>query len=451
MSRRKIRANELVDTDVSFVSLVKRGANRIPFRITKEDGPMLDLYKIGRSLFHKADSRPQIVAAVLQKGADLTKVAALFQKAGLEPKKFVKSEKSGVVTVAKADAAAAEDTMVVKMSDSFGLVVSGLKKSFDENDFSGTIYGEPLAKGGYVPSPRLAYAMLGEAVSQAFLKSADAEAMTSLLKTATDDYGRFVSVLARGLPEAVLKMDAAVANEPETEAEATNEAKKKKPEGAEEDVAKSTNGTGDGVEEGKGTGTDPKATADDKKTIEKQGETGTSPQGFAASTDETDKAAAAGSADDEKLKQNGGTTGSTLPDGQGAPAEVAKDAAETDEQKTKRLADAASGAGASEAASRQDYADVHKAAQAEVMKALGALQKSITETLTGLQQDFKKSVSDLTTRLDGVATMARKTDAALNGTVFGETGGDTQGSVRKSDHSGTPPLLDTAYSRRSAA
>ena len=185
MSRRKIKANELVDTDVSFVSLVKRGANRIPFRITKEDGPMLDLYKIGRSLFHKADSRPQIVAAVFQKGADLTKVAALFQKAGLEPKKFVKSEKGGVVTVAKADAAAAEDTMVVKMSDSFGLVVSGLKKSFDENDFSGTIYGEPLAKGGYVPSPRLAYAMLGEAVSQAFLKSADAEAMTSLLKTAT--------------------------------------------------------------------------------------------------------------------------------------------------------------------------------------------------------------------------------------------------------------------------
>ena len=70
MRKLQLKATELVDTDVNFVSLVERGANRIPFRITKEDEQMLDLHKIGRSLFRKAEPKPEIVAVIAQKGAD---------------------------------------------------------------------------------------------------------------------------------------------------------------------------------------------------------------------------------------------------------------------------------------------------------------------------------------------------------------------------------------------
>ena len=59
MGRMQIEATELKGTDVSFVSLVKHGANRIPFRIVKEDQEaMLDLGKIGRQMFRKADAKP---------------------------------------------------------------------------------------------------------------------------------------------------------------------------------------------------------------------------------------------------------------------------------------------------------------------------------------------------------------------------------------------------------
>ena len=57
MSRLEFKATELTDTDVDFVSLVKRGANRLPFRITKGDDEMIDLYAIGRKMFQKAEPR----------------------------------------------------------------------------------------------------------------------------------------------------------------------------------------------------------------------------------------------------------------------------------------------------------------------------------------------------------------------------------------------------------
>ena len=65
--RIELKATELTNTDVDFVALVKRGANRIPFRITKGDDAVLDLYKIGRRMFQKADPVPAIAAIVTRK------------------------------------------------------------------------------------------------------------------------------------------------------------------------------------------------------------------------------------------------------------------------------------------------------------------------------------------------------------------------------------------------
>ncbi len=47
---------------------------------------MLDLHKIGRTLFKKADPKPEVVAAVIQKGADLNKIAAIFKSPGSIPR-----------------------------------------------------------------------------------------------------------------------------------------------------------------------------------------------------------------------------------------------------------------------------------------------------------------------------------------------------------------------------
>lgn len=51
---RRIRAHALSDVDVRFVSLVRRGANRIPFRFTKKDESPVDFFKF----FHKSEAAP---------------------------------------------------------------------------------------------------------------------------------------------------------------------------------------------------------------------------------------------------------------------------------------------------------------------------------------------------------------------------------------------------------
>lgn len=56
---REVKVNELSDVDVRFVSLVKRGANRIPFRLTKEDtSRMLDFVKLFRKSDEEAKATP---------------------------------------------------------------------------------------------------------------------------------------------------------------------------------------------------------------------------------------------------------------------------------------------------------------------------------------------------------------------------------------------------------
>ena len=79
------------------------------------------------------------------------------------------------------------------------------------------------------------------------------------------------------------------------------------------------------------------------------------------------------------------------------------------------------------------------------MQAIQALAKSVKEG----QAAVTKSVTDLSARVEQVAVMAKKTDAALNGTVFNRGRDDRQVWTQKSADR-APPLMDTGYSRRSA-
>ena len=56
------------------------------------------------------------------------------------------------------------------------------------------------------------------------------------------------------------------------------------------------------------------------------------------------------------------------------------------------------------------------------MQAIPALAKSVQDSNAAVS----KSVSDLSARVDAVTVMAKKTDAALNGTVFNEEHEDRQ-------------------------
>ena len=482
MPKLQVKANELVNTDASFVSLVKRGANRIPFRITKEEEPMLDLHKIGRNLFKKADPKPEIVAAIIQPGADVSRVASFFKAAGLEPKQFVKSEQDGILTVAKEGYAEAEDVALLKMGEDVVVAVSGLKKSFDSYAYNSTDFNVVMATEGVYPSLCVAKDVLGQVIGNILYKASSPAEAASQVGEAIDDFKTYMVGLLGAVPVHAFKMDVAIAQAiekaaapAEEEDEETKAAKAKAKKGevpaasdeppvAEEPAADlnkadaGKNGTGAGVVPGAGTGTSAAATADDAANTAVNATAGESTtgnanegpaeakkaEGFADAPTDSQRAEAAGSADDKKMKQNGGTSGSSIPDGNSGLAAIGGIRKEGEAEGAE---EPAAEGGEPEAAGEEEPAPVAKADLDPILAAIADLKKS----LEGSVDEVRSTVSALSQRVDGVAETARKADEAINGTVFNEAGGDAVTRTQKADHDGAPPLLDTAYSRRDVA
>ena len=505
MPRLQIKANELVQTDASFVSLVKRGANRIPFRITKEDEPMLDLHKIGRNLFKKEDPKPEIVAAIVQPGADIARVAAIFKEAGLEPKSFIKTEEDGITTVARSDYADAHDVALLKVGEDMVLAVSNMKKGFDSYAYNSTDFNAIMATEGVYPSMCVAKDVLGGTISNILYKSSSPAEAAGTVGAAIDDFKTYMVGLLGAVPVSAFKMDVAIAKAaeqklPDDKSGAGAEEPAPKPKARKDEVPAASdeqpvteaqnvqliadeagkvekadagkNGTGAGFEHGKGTGTDPKATADDAANTEvnSTGEPTTGnpdpqmPQGvkkeqiagapdpkgfepgdadgFAAPPTDSQAATARASADDKKMKQNGGTDGSSPPRGapglpplgglrREGPAQAAEEPPPGGKQPEAQV---------------EEPAPVAKTDLDPILAAIADLKKS----LEGSVDEVRSTVSALSERVDGVAEQARKADEAINGRVFNEAGGDAVARPRKADD-GAPPLLDTAYSRRAVA
>ena len=202
----QIKANELVDTRVDFIALVKRGANRIPFRIVKQENEeMLDLQKIGRSLFKKAEAAPEVIAAVVPAGADLEMLAKLFEDAGLDSTAFLKTEIDGVVTLAKADADKADDTVVIKSGD-IGLVITGLKKGFDAWSVEGG-FSDAVKAQAFYPSLFTVGEVLHETVFDSLRKSSSPEEASQKIAKSVDEFKSYVTALASALPASAFYVD----------------------------------------------------------------------------------------------------------------------------------------------------------------------------------------------------------------------------------------------------
>jgi hypothetical protein len=139
MSTIEIEATELQDADVQFVSLVDRGANRIPFRIiksqSKETQTMTQKHQQPRDLYNlahlfKRDQRPATVAKPIP--APVSKAAA--------PAKPIPAPAPAPAPVAKAAAPAPAKPEMVSISkaafDAMQVELATLRKSAEAQQFS---------------------------------------------------------------------------------------------------------------------------------------------------------------------------------------------------------------------------------------------------------------------------------------------------------------------------
>jgi hypothetical protein len=202
--RLQLSARELSATEVDFVSLVKRGANRLPFRIVKEDtDDMLDLARLTR-VFRKADPVPAVIAAVVRKGADLEAAERRLGDAGLS---LEAREEQGELVIFRQPGVESANDALIKLDDDIGLVVSGLAKALDDTSITDTAFGKLFATEAFFPSMRLAKDMLGQSVGAILQKAETPGEAAALIAGAVDDFKSYVTGLAAAMPQHALKAD----------------------------------------------------------------------------------------------------------------------------------------------------------------------------------------------------------------------------------------------------
>ena len=208
MARIEMNATELTNTDVNFVSLVKRGANRIPFRIVKGDTDM-DLYAIGRRIFQKSEPVPTVVAVISQKWDNDTReqLGIIAKSVGIDTGRLQKSDDQ-VVTLTKADADAT-GAAIVKLDRNTAIAIKGsnIEAAFRNHDFSEGLFKDADGRKGFHVGPSAATRMFNGYSAELVKTATDPSELSTQIAKAADDYRAYMGALSIGLPRAALAAD----------------------------------------------------------------------------------------------------------------------------------------------------------------------------------------------------------------------------------------------------
>jgi len=207
MTRKKvvIQARELSEMDVNIISLVKRGANRIPFRIVKSDGePTMNI----SNLFVWKDETkldPAVVAVVLAKSADQEVYTKALADGGFEVDHVTEGENESVTLMfTKSDEM--KDAVALKISDEVALIVVGVEKGLlafpDSNSFI-----ENITKAGFAPSYHIANEILNETVGNIIFSEGDAAETKEAVQKAISDFGGYIDAILSTIPVQAFKAE----------------------------------------------------------------------------------------------------------------------------------------------------------------------------------------------------------------------------------------------------
>lgn len=202
----RVEANELHGTDVKLVSLVKRGANRLPWRVTKEDGDsMLDISKY----FKKSDptpTTPDVHSVILRKDAKNPKaIVAVLAKAGFDVSKPV--EKGDVIVFTQKAGDPSADAILIKSNQNVGYVVENLSKAFSGYDFSSNDFNDVFATGAFCPSVAMASDLMGVTIGNILSSSENPAEAAGKIAKAVEGFKSYAVTLANSLPVQAFKAD----------------------------------------------------------------------------------------------------------------------------------------------------------------------------------------------------------------------------------------------------
>lgn len=212
MPQLTVSATELQNVSVDFVSLVHKGANRLPFKIIKSEGEVsLDVSKIGKALFIKSEAGvvsvapiKQVEAILVPESANAEAILAEVTKASPDIQLAIKKE-AGFISLAKSDTVA-DDSVVLRTGNNGAIIVSGLKKVFDA--YTGvTGFTNKVRAEGFYGSLWNANYILEDCIYEALNEAGSPQEATSLVTAIVGEYQAYVTMLLSELPTEAFYID----------------------------------------------------------------------------------------------------------------------------------------------------------------------------------------------------------------------------------------------------
>lgn len=207
----KIKGHKLEAADVTHVSLVDHGANRIPFRVLKSESDTESSMSLKIALTNifagkKKDEAPAptISAFVLQKGEhfEAAKTALASIGANVED-----TEEQDDYVVFKQDGEVDYDKDIGIQ----GKAVAVLLKAFNPYDMRAASYTDILKTQGFLPSLQTANEALFQSVINTISKGdITPDALVSEVESSLGEFSNYIVGLCKSIPATAFKADAAV-------------------------------------------------------------------------------------------------------------------------------------------------------------------------------------------------------------------------------------------------
>lgn len=395
----KVTANKMTDASVSFISLVDRGANRIPFKIVKQEKSMsghfagLDLGKLFARKSETKDKQGEVLAVVTMKGESFDSVKKQVADAGFSVDNVQEMEDGSVIF--KQDGDMEGETTLVRLNDHVVVVTKGFRPYAMDITVGDVSFAEQCAAQGFYPGVRTIVDVMVQNINVAVDQAASPQDAAKMVAKMFDEAKTYTVGFLGGLPVKAFKLESVT-----VEKAATPKAKVKPAEGEEMPEGEMSEGE------------DPKK---EKASVDKA-------------------AAPAG-----KKKP--------APDEMGDEGDDAETGAAEDKAKPKAKSKKSEDGGLTED-------DVFSIVAEKVDAAVSEMAKKMDEALVAIQEVVSESVSKVSTSVEDLSGRVAKAEqkatvaeSAIKGTVVhGSESGD-HAPVQKSESSGVfgGRDIDTAF------
>jgi hypothetical protein len=384
------KATEMKDARVDRISLVERGATRMPIKIIKEDSTMKSTRAFDLASVFKGTKKPvtpELVGVVTLKSDSFEAVKVHVAEAGFSVAKADEHEDQSVVfKQGESEMPAAEDVTLIRLNEHAVVAMKGFRPYNMDMDVSeGTSFADVCKAQGFYPGVGTMIDVLRGSVLQVAEKSDDPSNAATMVSKMFDEAKAYAVSLVTALPSKAFKLE-------------NMELEEVAP------VAKTS-----------GEGSDTAALALAAAEAEK------------AKVAVTEPAAVAKAAADAAAALTA------------APAKTAEELAAE--------AAAAVVVKAEEKVVAPDVAKIVAEAMAGMTTTVTGLIDSVKKSVDGLTVQVK----EVAVKADAATVAATAATAAVNGTVLGGDVGDGHQTTRKSDTGGKGREIDTAFAPRRRA